>query len=371
MKNLNTVSSAIVLVLGCFALSSAAQGALDPTDTAYGTGALANEAGGSDNSAFGYDTLYNNTTGSNNTATGASALSGNTTGSSNTATGIVALFINITGNSNTANGIAALLLNTTGSENTATGSAALSNNTTGNRNTATGANALFNTTGNNNIAVGINAGHDLTAGDNNIDIGNQGVADEANTIRIGTQGTQINSYIAGIYQTTVPRGLSVVVDSTGHLGTKGSSERFKQNIKPMDKASEAIFALRPVSFRYKKEIDPDGTAQFGLLAEDVAKVNPALVDRRPDGKLYSVRYDQVNAMLLNEFLKEHKRVEAQRSKIDQQQATIAELESTVARQQKGMEALAVQLKEQAAQIQKVAAHVEVSKRTQRMAANHP
>src|SRR5439155_23876279 len=240
MKNRNSISTTILLVLGCFALSPAAQGALDPTDTAYGTGALSNEAGGSHNSAFGYYTLNSNTTGNNNTATGASALSGNTTASSNTATGVAALYSNTTGNNNTATGGFALLLNG-GSDNTATGVLALVNNTTGS----------------NNIALGVNAGQNLTTGDNNIDIGNDGAADEANTIRIGTQGTQTNAYIAGIYQTTVPRGLSVVVDSTGHLGTKGSSERLKQDIKPMDKASEAILALRPVSFRYRKEIDPD------------------------------------------------------------------------------------------------------------------
>ena len=247
----------------------------------------------------------------------------------------------------------------------------LDSNTTGFQNTAHGFHALFsNATGSDNIALGYNAGFNLTTGDNNIDIGNAGVAGEANTIRIGTQGTQTRTFVAGISGAGVS-GSAVKVNAAGQLGTAPSSERFKDAIKPMDKASEAILALKPVSFRYKKEIDPDGTAQFGLLAEDVAKVNPALVDRRPDGKLYSVRYDEVNAMLLNEFLKEHKSVVAQRSKIDQQQATMAELESTVARQQKGMEALAVQLKEQAAQIQKVAAHVEVSKRTQRMAANDP
>jgi trimeric autotransporter adhesin len=341
MKNRDSISTTILLVLGCFALSPAAQGALDPTDTAYGTGALFNEAGGSDNSAFGYYALYSNTTGTVNTATGADALLLNTTGDHNTATGAIALLSNITGNANTADGEGALAGNETGSSNTATGSAALVNNTTGS----------------NNIALGVNAGQNLTTGDNNIDIGNDGVADEANTIRIGTQGTQSNAYVAGIYQTTVPRGLSVVVDATGHFGTKGSSERLKQDIKPMAKASEAILALRPVSFRYKKEIDPDGTPQFGLVAEDVAKVNPALVDRAPDGKLYSVRYDQVNAMLLNEFLKEHQKVQ--------------ELEATVARQQNGMEALAAHLREQDSKIQKVGSQVERSKAAPRIVLNNP
>ncbi len=348
MKNQNTTFTKIVFALGCFAFSLAAQGALDPTDTAYGTGALSNEAGGFDNSAFGYYALYSNTTGTVNTATGADALVLNTTGDHNTATGTIALLGNITGNNNTADGEGALASNETGSGNTATGSAAL----------------VHNASGSNNIALGANAGQNLTTGDNNIDIGNDGVANETNTIRIGTQGTQINAYIAGIYQTTVSRGLSVVVDSTGHFGTKGSSERLKKDIKPMDKASEAILALKPVTFRYRKEIDPDGTPQFGLVAEQVAKVNPALVDRGPDGKLYGVRYDQVNAMLLNEFLKEHEKVEAQAREIQEQKATIGELK-------KGVETVVARLKEQDLKIQKVSAQVEVSKVAPRIVLNNP
>ena len=156
------------------------------------------------------------------------------------------------------------------------------------------------------------AGTDLTTGDNNIDIGNRsGRAGESNTIRIGTQGTQTNAYIAGIYSTPVAKGLVVKVDSTGHLGTVGSSGRFKEQIKPMGNASEAILALKPVTFRYKKEIDPERTPEFGLVAEDVEKVNPDLVARDEQGKPYTVRYDAVNAMLLNEFLKEHRKVQEQ------------------------------------------------------------
>jgi hypothetical protein len=156
--------------------------------------------------------------------------------------------------------------------------------------------------------LGTSAGT-LTTGDNNIDIGNVGAAAESSTIRIGTQGTQTGAYIAGIYEATVAKGVGVVVDDTGHLGTKSSSERFKQDIKPMDKASEAILALKPVTFHYKKALDPDATPQFGVVAEDVAKVNPDLVVRDRNGEIYSVRYDAVNAMLLNEFLKEHRKVE--------------------------------------------------------------
>ena len=211
--------------------------------------------------------------------------------------------------------------------------------------------------------MGLGAGDNLDTGDNNIDIGNEGNSGEANTIRIGTEGTQTNAYVAGIYNTTVAKGVGVVIDSTGHLGTKGSSERFKEAIKPMDKASEAILALRPVTFHYKKEIDPDGTPQFGLVAEEVEKINPDLVARDAKGKVYTVRYDAVNAMLLNEFLKEHR-------KVQEQEATITQLKSTVAQQQKGMEVFAAALKDQASQIQKVSAQLELNKPTPQTVVNN-
>jgi uncharacterized coiled-coil protein SlyX len=229
----------------------------------------------------------------------------------------------------------------------------------------------------NNIAVGSNAGVLLTTGSNNIDIGNGGNSGESSTIRIGTAGTQTNTFIAGIYQATVAKGLSVVVDSTGHLGTKASSERFKDAIKPMDKASEAILALKPVTFHYKKELDPEGIPQFGLVAEQVEKVDPDLVAHDDQGKIYTVRYEAVNAMLLNEFLKEHRKVEEQQATITQvkssaakQEATITQLKSTVAQQQKGMEVLTATLKEQASQIQKVSDQLEVSKPAPQVVVNN-
>ena len=159
--------------------------------------------------------------------------------------------------------------------------------------------------------MGVSAGINLTTGSNNIDIGNAGVAGESNTIRIGTAGTQTATFIAGITGATVPGGVGVIVGNNGQLGTVVSSERFKDEIKPMDKASEAILALKPVTFRYKKELDPDGIPQFGLVAEEVEKVNPDLVARDEQGKAYTVRYEAVNAMLLNEFLKEHRKVQEQ------------------------------------------------------------
>src|SRR6202040_1200546 len=195
--------------------------------------------------------------------------------------------------------------------------------------------------------------------------------EEGNTIRIGTEGTQTATYIAGISGAISSGGAAVFVNSNGRLGTMTSSARFKNEIKPMDNASKALYSLKPVSFRYKKEIDPASTPQLGLVAEEVEKVNPDLVVRDKDGKPYSVRYDQVNAMLLNEFLKEHKTVEEQQSKVENQQATIAELKSTVAQQQKGMEILTAQLKDQASQIQKVSAQVEINKAGLEVTSNDP
>jgi hypothetical protein len=285
-------------------------------------------------------------------------------------------------NGNTFLGDDALSSNTTGSGNTAIGSFTLQNNTTADLNTAYGWSALRrNTTGRSNIALGATAGLNLTTGSNNIDIGNAGVAGESNTIRIGTVGTHANTFIAGISGVTVAGGVGVIIDSSGHLGTVVSSERFKDEIKPMDKASEAILALKPVTFRYKHDLDPEGIPQFGLVAEQVEKVNPALVARDAQGKVYTVRYEAVNAMLLNEFLKEHGKVEEQGRKLPEQEVTIAEqrksfqasitkLEATVAHQRKEMEALTASLKEQAAQIQKVSDQLEVSKAAPQMVVNN-
>jgi hypothetical protein len=309
-------------------------------NTAVGIDALQNNTIGGDNTATGFDALENNTIGVNNTANGSTALALNTTGSANTASGFDALFSNTSGGGNTATGALALVNNTMGGENTAVGGDALLSNTTGSNNTALGFDALFynrrgnnntaigvdalysNTRGINNIAVGDSAGANLTTGNDNIDIGNAGVAGEAKTIRIGTTGTQTNAYIAGISGATVPTGVAVIVDTSGHLGTTTSSARFKEDIKPMENASEAILALKPVIFRYKHELDHEGIPQFGLVAEQVEKVNPDLVARDEQGKPYTVRYEAVNAMLLNEFLKEHRKNEEQQAIIERQQKQI-------------------------------------------------
>ena len=268
---------------------------------------------------------------------------------------------NTSGSENTANGAFALYHNTTGHDNAANGQAALVNNISGNDNTADGVTALDNnTTGSNNIAVGSTAGFNLTTGDFNIDIGNGGAAGEAFTIRIGDVETQTRAFIAGIFAVPVT-GTGVVVDSDGQLGVAASSQRFKDEIKPMDKASEAILALKPVTFRYKHEIDPKRIPQFGLVAEEVENINPDLVVRDNDGKPYSVLYEQVNAMLLNEFFKAHRKVEEQGRKAQQQEATITDLGSAMAQQQKQLRALTASVKEQAAQLQKVNAQIELSK----------
>ena len=249
-------------------------------------------------------------------------------------------------NGNTAIGFGAST-NTTGYANTATGTEALFFNTTACCNTAYGFAALFNNTiGGSNIALGNNAGFNLTTGSNNIDIGNAGLAGDSGYIRIGVSGVQTKTFIAGISGAS-GTGNPVVINANGRLGVRPSSQRFKDEIKPMDEASEAILALKPVTFRYKKEIDPDRTAEFGLVAEDVENVNPALVARDADGKAFTVRYEAVNAMLLNEFLKEHRKVQ--------------QLEANDAEQQREIKALVATVKEQAAQIQKVSAQLEVSK----------
>jgi Chaperone of endosialidase len=248
-------------------------------------------------------------------------------GHGNTAEGTEALFSNTTGQANTAIGVGALYKNTTGTGNTATGMAALGSNTNGFSNTAIGARALMmNTTGNYNVGLGDSAGESLTTGDNNIDIGYSvvGVKGESNTIRIGNTDI-VATFIRGISGQTAVGGAAVFVDSNGKLGTMTTSTRFSDEIKPMDKASEVILTLKPVTFRYKQEIDPKSIRQFGLIAEEVEKANPDLVGRDEKGKVYSVRYDAVNAMLLNEFLKEHRKVEDQGAMIAKQQKQIEAL----------------------------------------------
>jgi hypothetical protein len=327
-------------------------------NTAVGFLSLRSDTTGQLNTAIGAGTLFANT-GDENTATGAGALLSNTTGFENTAVGAFALVNNIgggvaTGNDNTAVGDRTLFSNTAGDGNTANGAFALFSNTTGDANAAIGEKALFsNTTGQNNTALGFAAGSNQTTGSGNVYIG-QGMA--------GVAGENSTCYIASIFGQTSAFGLPVLVNGDNKLGVATSSRRFKEEIQPMKEASEAILALKPVTFRYKKGIDPQGIPQFGLVAEDVEKVNPDLVVRDKEGKPYSVRYDQVNAMLLNEFLKEHKTVQEQADTISIVKANSARQEATIARLEKQIEALT-------AGLQKVSAHLEASKPTPQVVKN--
>ena len=325
-------------------------------NNAVGAYALANNTEGTYNTANGYGALYYNTEGYANTATGFAALYRNTTGSTNTANGYRALYSNSTGFGNTATGRLALQSNTTGNYNTANGYLAFNSNTTGNFNTANGYRALGeNTTGSTNTALGREAG--------------LGVTTANDVICIGTFGENVSNscYIGQIFGKTSSGGTSVFINSDGKLGTTTSSRRFKEEIRPMERASEVLFALKPVSFRYKKGIDPQGNPQFGLVAEDVEAVNPDLVVRDKEGKVNTVRYEAVNVMLLNEFLKEHRKVEAQEATITRLKSTVAQqrrdFQATVAHQQKQIEALT-------AGLQRVSAQVEMSRPSPRTVDNN-
>jgi hypothetical protein len=353
---------------------------------AYGTDALVYNGhgvtGANFNNGFGAFALFNNTSGFTNNAVGNHALFENINGAGNTAVGDLALQNNdmggptpTTGNLNTAVGAQALLANVSGDSNNAVGYSALENGSDSIQNNAMGVFALVNNNGAANVGIGDSAFLNSTTGSFNTIIGWQAGAGtavdgsddiyigasagpvsgtETGTIRIGDPGFISACYIGGIAGQTAASGSQVFITPLGKLGTLTSSARFKDDIKPMDKASESIFALNPVTFRYKKAIDANGTPQFGLVAEQVAKVNPDLVVPDPNGKPYTVRYEAVNAMLLNEFLKEHRTVQDLKATAEKQQTTIALQESQI-------KALTASLREQAAQIQKVSAQVEMIK----------
>ena len=345
--------------LGAFTLRSDTDGSYN---TAVGTAALLSNVGnqntgsGIENTAVGAAALLRNTAGSSNTGVGADALLSNTFGIRNTAVGKFALGTNSSADDNTAIGYHALYFST-GQNNTGIGSGALGGNTSGIANTAIGNGALGdNATGGGNIALGYAAGNNVTTANN--------------VICIGADGNNVDNscYIGQIFSSTVSAS-AVFVNSNGRLGTMTSSKRFKQDIKPMDNVSEALYSLKPVSFRYKKEFDPAGASQLGLVAEDVEKIDPDLVVRDNEGRPYSVRYDQVNAMLLNEFLKEHRKVEEQQGQITELNSRVARQEAIIARQGEGMDLLAAQLKEQAAQIQRVSGQIELSGTVQTVASD--
>ena len=343
----------ITVSLVCFALCPLTQAVVPPPDggypgfnTAEGQNALFSLTTGAANTAVGWFSLWSNAEGGFNTATGAGTLFANIA-DGNTATGAGALLSNTTGDSNTANGTFALFNNTEGRRNNAFGSFALENHETGDHNNAFGSEALSSdtngfgnnafgddalrdNTGSSNTAIGDRAGYALTTGSFNVCIGASapGVAGVSNT-----------TWISNVYS-SVATTRQVCVNSDNKIGTLSSSRRYKEGTKPMNNTSEALFALKPVTFRYKKQIDPMQALSFGLIAEEVAEINPELITRDKDGKPETVRYEAVNAMLLNEFLKAHCRMEQQDKRIEE---------------------LTAQLKEQAAQIQKVSARLEASK----------
>jgi len=356
MKTKTNIPVFTVLALACFAfvqngqaVSPAPDGGYPGGNTAEGQNALFGLTSGGFNTAIGLFSLRALTNGKFNTGVGAGTLLLNNA-DGNTATGVGALLNNISGPTNTATGAFALFNNTIGNGNTAIGANALLSNTTTNGNTAIGSFALLNSTGAGNMAIGYGAGSNISTANSVICIGHNG------------QDVTASTWIENVYGVTTQSGTTaqVIVSDDGQLGTIASSERFKKDIATMDKASEAILSLRPVTFHYKT--DAKGIPQFGLIAEEVAKMNPALVLPDKDGKPYSVRYDAVNAMLLNEFLKEHRKVQEQDATIAQVKSTTTRQEATIAQQQKQIEALTEGL-------QKVSAQLELSKPATQTAGN--
>jgi len=370
----------MLTLLACLALLSTVQAVSPPPDGGYG----------GNNTAEGTDALFHLTTGVWNSAIGYRALYRDTTGIRNTALGFQALYntngpFNVSGLDNVAVGANALFNNTTGSRNVAIGAFALYANTTGSNNVAIGDRALWQLNGANGITA---IGDSFYSDPNSVEIGRRPDCDtdispnasiHAHAIFIGDppeffgsapgscidhSGTQsvhivVDEFAGAVFVAGVNNhpivGSPIAIDTNGKLGVQASSVHFKKDIEPMGRASEAILALKPVAFRYKQEIDPKGLSQFGLIAEDVEKVNSDLVVRDKEGKPYSVRYEAVNAMLLNEFLKERRKVEG--------------LEANATEQQKEIKALATIVKEQAAQIEKVSAQLEASKPTLQVTAN--
>jgi hypothetical protein len=300
-------------------------------NTALGEYALSSNTSGSDNTAVGAEACFSNTSGSSNTGIGSFALGSTTTGLVNTAVGSGAMPSNTTGSANSAFGVNAMDLNTTGGNNTAIGTLSLFSNSTGNYNTALGASALSNTTGSSNIGIGRLAGSSISSGSNNIDIGNSAPSNESDTIRIGN--TQTRAFLAGVNGATSSSGVAVYVNSSGQLGTVTSSLRFKEDVEDMGDSTGDLLKLRPVTFHYKAPYD-DGSRvlQYGLIAEEVAKVYPDLVQYDAQGKPFTVRYQALNTMLLNELQKQHAQVEEQKAQLAAQEARIQRLEALLERQ---------------------------------------
>jgi len=304
-------------------------------NTAAGSGALESNTTGEANTAFGSGALTSNTTGYDNAAFGALALVFNTTGTNNTGTGLFTLKFNVTGSYNTAAGAFALWRNQTGNDNTATGFDALQANMTGSDNTAIGVNALgTNEGGSNNVAIGVNAGYYVRGGHYNIEIGNVGTANDVGAIRIGTSSQQSSAYLAGVSSSHVA-GAAVYVTSTGQLGVLASSERYKTKVTSMGSSTEKLGKLRPVSFHLKS--DPKAGVQYGLIAEEVAKVYPELVIRGQKGEIEGVRYEELTPMLLNELQQQRGRLAEQQGRLAEQQADLQDMRSQLADLRRAMQ----------------------------------
>ncbi|MGC3988155.1 MAG: tail fiber domain-containing protein [Chthoniobacteraceae bacterium] len=331
------------------------QGSINLSNDSYGDLIIGDSESNAIASNSGNDTLVGDNAalhggiGTNLTIVGSNALYSNTDSSSTTATGAFALYSSTSNQDSTVAGAFALCSSPQSNENTVIGAYALYSELSGTKNTVIGKSALYNVTnGTSNIAIGDWAGSGLTSGSGNIYLGSYGEATDNNTIRIGTDNPfPTNTYVAGIYGTTAASGVAVYVDASGHLGTLTSSQKFKRDIAPMGEASDAILALKPVTFRYKPELDPAGIPQFGLVAEEVAKVDPDLVARDAKGGIYTVRYEAVNAMLLNEFLKEHQLVQ-------ELQGHDTAAEQKIAEQQREIRALSSRLTEVDTLLKKVA-----------------
>ena len=324
---MKTLYQSLLVLIGTLAVAGTVYGQCTSGtngNTCYGEDALYHNDSGIFNTAFGFETDFYNFDGSNNTATGTYALFYNVDGNDDTATGYGALYGNSSGGSasnSTATGYEALYSIISGNDNTASGDQALYSDTTGGNNTASGYEALYgNTSGSNNIAEGWRAGYDLTTGSSNIDIGNPGAAGDNAKIKIGVQGTQTATYIAGIYGHSLT-GSEVVVTSKGELGVLASSERFKTDIAPMGSDTAKLGQLRPVTFKLKS--DATGTRQYGLIAEEVANVYPELVIRDEKGQIDGVRYEELAPMLLNEVQKQAAEI---RDLKEQQKQSVAQAE---------------------------------------------
>ncbi|PYK13233.1 MAG: hypothetical protein DME65_02570 [Verrucomicrobia bacterium] len=352
--------------VGLFSLRSNTEGNFN---TAVGAGTLLANVGdpdasdGIENTAIGAGALLSNRTGLRNTAIGAFALFNNVggdfgDGSNNTAIGASALLNNTTGGGDVAIGHDALHENTEGIDNVANGNVALYSNISGYQNTAVGLFALaFNVAGNNNTALGLQAGYSIT-GSGNVCIGQgvEGEADVDDTTYIRNVNTLVQSFSAGVNDYVTVRL------SDGRLGHTAivSSQRYKEDIKPLAPASNALYALKPVSFRLKKEFDPKQALGFGLVAEEVEKVNSDLVYRNDKGQVESVRYEMINAMLLSEFLKQHEAFVQEQEKVREQDRKIREQEITIVQLKKEVETVLVRLNQHDSEIQTVTDQVKVN-----------